>query len=238
VENILLTLFSLLTKARAWGYACGSVSLSDLTLPRENVRQEQRSFSVSEAGRIVGASKEPFATLWAVQFMLGLRISEGIGLRVSDLDFDRKIVRVRQSVDSVTRGIKACKSVASSSDLPMPPQLEARLLGYLGSGHFRPNDAGLLFVNNIGRPHSANKLREKHLHPLLRQLGIPRGGFHAGRHGATSSLLDGGANPVVVQKQMRHSHASTTLGIYAHVVGDAQRRAVESHAERIEAGAR
>jgi hypothetical protein len=51
-------------------------------------------------------------------------------------------------------------------------------------------------------------------------------------------MLDGGATPSVVQKQMRHSSARTTLGIYGHVVGDAQRRAVESHAERIEVGGR
>jgi integrase len=241
VENILLTLSSILSKARAWGYACGSFSLADLTLPREGVKQEQRSFTASEAGRIVAAAKEPFKTLWAILFILGLRIGEGIGLRVCDLDFERKIIRVRQSVDSATRKIKACKSDSSSADLPMPPQLEARLRSYLGSEHFRPNNAGLdgqplLFVNKRGRPHSANKLREKHLHPLLKRLGIPHGGFHAGRHGATSSMLDGGASPSVVQKQMRHSDARITLGIYGHVVGDAQRRAVETHAERIEAG--
>jgi integrase len=238
VENILLTLSSILSKARAWGYACGSFSLGDLTLPRKGIKQEQRSFTATESGRIIAAAKEPFATLWAIVFMLGLRIGEGIALRVSDLDFERKIVRVRKSVDSVTRKVKACKSDASSADLPMPTQLEARLRSHLASEHFRPNDAGLVFVNKRGRPYSANKLREKYLHPLLKKLGIPHGGFHAGRHGATSSMLDGGATPSVVQKQMRRSSARTTLGIYGHVVGDAQRRAVESHAERIEAGGR
>jgi integrase len=138
VENILLTLSSILSKARAWGYACGRFSLADLTLPREGVKQEQRSFTASEAGRIVAAAKEPFKTLWAILFMLGLRIGEGIGLRVCDLDFERKILRVRQSVDSATRKIKACKSDSSSADLPMPPQLEARLRSCLESEHFRP----------------------------------------------------------------------------------------------------
>ena len=49
-------------------------------------------------------------------------------------------------------------------------------------------------------------------------------------------MLDGGASPSVVQKQLRQSGVGITLGIYGHVVGDAQRRAVETHAERIEAG--
>jgi integrase len=163
------------------------------------------------------------------------------GAILARFNFERKIVRVRQSVDSDTRKIKACKSGASTADLPMPSQLEVRLRSYLASEHFRPNSAGLdgeplLFVNKRGRPYSGNKLREKHLHPLLKRLGIPHGGFHAGRHGATSSMLDGGATPSVVQKQMRHSDARITLGIYGHVVDDAHRRAVEYHAGRIEAG--
>jgi len=65
-------------------------------------------------------------------------------------------------------------------------------------------------------------------------LGIPRGGFHAARHGATSEMLANGVAPTVVQKEMRYSDARITLGIYGHVVGDAQRRAVENHAEQIE----
>ena len=79
-----------------------------------------------------------------------------------------------------------------------------------------------------------NKLREKQLHPILTRLRIPQGGFHAAQHGATSEMMANGVAPTVVQKQMRHSDARITLGIYGHVVGDAQREAVEEHAEGIE----
>ncbi len=82
-------------------------------------------------------------------------------------------------------------------------------------------------------PTSANKLREKQLHPILRKLGIPRGGFHAARHGATSEMTANWRQQSYRSK-MRHSDARITLGIYGHVVGDAQREeAVEEHAERI-----
>ena len=84
-----------------------------------------------------------------------------------------------------------------------------------------------------GRPYSANKLRADVLHPLLKRLGIPRGGFHAIRHGVASALLADGATPAVVQKQLRHSDAKTTLGIYGHVVGDQQRSAVENPSARL-----
>jgi site-specific recombinase XerD len=74
----------------------------------------------------------------------------------------------------------------------MPTQLETRLRFYL-KGHDGKNN--LLFVNRRGRAFSANKLREKQLHPLLVKLNIPRGGFHSMRHGAASALLADGATP-------------------------------------------
>jgi len=122
------------------------------------------------------------------------------------------------------------KSKASSADLPMSRELETRLRTHL-QGHDHKNE--LLFVNRRGRPFSANKLREKQLHPLLVALGIPRGGFHSMRHGAASSLLAGGVTPAVVQKQLRHSDARITLGLYGHVVGDAQRDAVQNRSTKL-----
>ena len=112
----------------------------------------------------------------------------------------------------------------------MSRELEARLRVPF-SRHDGKSD--LLFVNQRGRPLSANKLREKQLHPLLAALQIPRGGFHSMRHGAASSLLEDGANPAVVQRQLRHSDARITLGVYGHVVGDAPRRAVQNRSTKL-----
>ena len=231
VENVLLTLSSILRKAKAWDYACGSFSLADITLPREGVKKEQRCFTDEEVGKILAAAPEPFGTILALTSVLGLRIGEVLALRVSDVDFTRKIVRVRQSLDAATRQVQAVKSNASSADVPMPSQLAERLRKHL---QIHDGKTDLLFINRRGRPYSANKLRAKVLHPLLVKLGIPRGGFHSMRHGAASALLADGATPAVVQKQLRHSDPRITLGVYAHVIGDQQRSAVENRSARIE----
>lgn len=97
----------------------------------------------------------------------------------------------------------------------------------LASKHYRQNDLGLLFANRRLRPFSANKLREKKLRPLLRSLGIPIAGFHAFRHGVAITLIDKGAGITTVGAQLRHSDPRMTLGLYAHVVPQSQRDAVE-----------
>jgi integrase len=230
VENVLLTLSSILRTAKAWDYACGSVSLTDITMPREGVKKEQRCFTDEEVGKILAAAREPFGTILAVTAVLGLRIGEALALRTSDVDFARRIVRVRQSIDAATRTVQAVKSNASSADVPMPSQLADRLRKHL-QAHDGKTD--LLFINRRGRPFSANKLREKVLHPLLERLGIPRGGFHSMRTVQPVPLADG-ATPAVVQKQLRHSDPRITLGVYGHVIGNQQRDAVELRSARIE----
>ena len=104
--------------------------------------------------------------------------------------------------------------------------------------NWKPNGAGFLFVTRNGRPPSSNKVVEYHLWTILDALGIPRCGLHAFRHAHTSLLLDSGATPKVVQRQLRHSDARTTLEIYGHVVGDAHREAVEKVASMLDANGR
>jgi len=59
-----------------------------------------------------------------------------------------------------------------------------------------------LKVGNFVGTNWLNKLHRK---------GIPRCGLHAFRHAHTALLLDSGATPKVVQRQLRHADARTTL---------------------------
>jgi integrase len=74
------------------------------------------------------------------------------------------------------------------------------------------------------------------LRPLLVSLGIPLGGFHAFRHGVATALIDRGASITTVGAQLRHSDPRITLGLYAHVVPQSQRDAVEGLASALGSG--
>src|SRR5215831_700735 len=69
-----------------------------------------------------------------------------------------------------------------------------------------------------------------------RQLGIPLGGFHAFRHGVATALIDRGASITTVGAQLRHSDPRITLGLYAHLVPQSQRDAVEGLASALSSG--
>ena len=231
VENILMTLSSILGFARKWGYALPKFSLSDLTLPQRDVKARVRCYSAEEMARIVSSADEPLSMICFILSVTGMRIGEVLALRVEDLDFKRKLINVRCSTYGGQLGTP--KSAASIADLPMPSVLETRLQAYLASNQYRKNDLGLLFANRRGRPCSANKLRENKLHPLLYLLGMPLGGFHGFRHAVATEMIDSGAPITVVQAQLRHSDARITLGLYGHVIPESQRNAVTALADRI-----
>jgi integrase len=231
VENVLLTLFSILSFARKWGYSAPKFLFSDLTLPQREVKSKVRCYSAEEMFQIVSSADEPLGTLCFLLSVTGMRIGEVLALRVEDLDFRRKVLNVRCSTYGGKLGTP--KSAASIADLPMPSALEARIRTYLASSHYRKNDLGLLFSNCRGRPYSPNKLREKKLRPLLCSLGIPVGGFHGFRHAVATEMIDSGTPITVVQAQLRHSDARITLGLYGHVIPKSQRDAVTALADRI-----
>jgi len=72
VENLLLTLSSLLKTARAWGYVCGDFRVAGLTLPRYGVKKDPRCFTDDEVRSIIANSPEPLSTIVAVTAVLGV----------------------------------------------------------------------------------------------------------------------------------------------------------------------
>jgi integrase len=233
IENILLTLSSILGSARKWGSQVPEVSLSDLSMPRK-LKAKPRCYTADEMTRIVSSADEPLGTICFVLCCTGMRIGEVLALRLEDLDFKRQLIHVQSSVYAGTLGTP--KSEASTASLPMPPVLATQLKTFLASKHFRQNDLGLVFANRHLRPFSANKLREKKLRPLLSSLGISLAGFHAFRHGVATTLIDRGASITTVGAQLRHSDPRITLGLYAHVVPQSQRDAVEDLASTFSSG--
>lgn len=231
VLNVLGTLSSILSTARDWGYNCEQIDVSKLRLPPRSARYEGRHFTLDQLQKILSIAEEPWRTLFCILTMEGLRAGEALGLQWQDIDLDRQLLHIRRS--AWYGKVQTVKSQASETVLPIPADLATILKEY--RAQWTPNPQGFLFVTRNGRPPSSNKVVEYHLWTVLDALGIPRCGLHAFRHTHTALLLDSGATPKVVQRQLRHSDARTTLEIYGHVVGDAHRDAVEKVASVLDA---
>jgi integrase len=84
----------------------------------------------------------------------------------------------------------------------------------------------LVFATSQGAPLVADNLRKKSLRTACERAGLERIDWHTLRH-THGTLLHAQGTPLkVAQAQLGHSHMATTLEVYTHVSGGAQRDAV------------
>jgi integrase len=228
VVNVLGTVFTILDYAERCGMKVPKVGFTDLQLGSTAREHPVAFFTRDQAHLIIGEASEPFKTLFAVAWYTGLRAGEILALTLDDLNFDRRTIRVNKSSDDRTRQIRQPKTKCSVATLPMPSALETILRNFLL--HWKPNPAGILFATRDGlRPRSRANVVRVGLKPVLRRLGIPaNAGLHAFRHGLATELAEAAVPLPVLQNQMRHADVKTTLKIYAHVIPQSQRDAMEN----------
>jgi integrase len=226
ILNALSTLASMLGAARDWNYLASKLDWQKLRLPVEELQQPQRFFTPDESQRIIDAAPEPWNINFAFNAYLGLRAGEAMAVTWENIDLTTGALRVNQS--NWCGKLLTVKSKSSNRDLPLPPVLVDMLKAY--RLRWRPNAFGLLFANAKGQPITSCYVRRDILHPIRERLGIPRGGFHAFRHGLGTALMQAGASARVVQQQLGHSDLRM-LARYAHVVPQDQRTAVDRTVE-------
>jgi integrase len=227
VVNILGTIFTILDYGERCGMKVQKVGFSGLQLGSTTRETPVAFFTRAEATDIIATAKEPFKTLFSIAWCTGMRAGELLALTVHDLDFANKTIRVNKSSDDRTREIRQPKTKASVALLPMPSALETVLRNYMR--RWTPNPAGILFATRDGsRPRSRANVVRIGLKPVLRKLGIStNAGLHAFRHGLATELAEASVPIPVLQQQMRHADVKTTLKVYAHVIPQTQRDAME-----------
>jgi len=127
----------------------------------------------------------------------GLRVSELLNLRTSDLEFEAGFIRV------VGKGNK--QRLAPLGDFA------ARALNdYLDNRPKTAGDSSLAFFNRLGRPFSRAGLW-KIIKRAVQRAGVAKKvSPHTFRHSFATHLLEGGADLRVVQEMLGHADISTT----------------------------
>jgi integrase len=166
---------------------------------------------------------EPYRTQVWIAGCLGLRASEIMPLKWSDLNFDDHTLLVQRSMVH-GRGADV-KTEYSRDHVPLDPALVDILLEHRGRYHRTEED--WLFANpETGRPYHQDSIQQNHVRTAGKKAGLGDGiGWHTFRHSYRSWLDDTGA-PTTVQKElMRHASIQTTMNVYGKAMTDTKRQA-------------
>lgn len=219
-KKCLTSLRSLISDAQGRGYIQHNVA-RDVKLRRSQRHEFERTFPTKDELRLlIQNAPEKYKPLLMTAVLTGMRMSELRGLVWEDIDFSRRIIRIRQRADRFNT-LGATKSRTSRREIPMGATIHAELLRW--RDRCPKGENGLVFPNGVGKIESHWNIYNRMFKPLMTECGIVdktgklRFSMHCLRHAAASLFIEQGWSPKKIQAMLGHSSITMTFDVYGHL---------------------
>ena len=180
---------------------------SELELPRGEKRLPIEPLSIKQMKAVLAQPDvmDPLGirdrAMLELFYSTGIRRSECVNLEISDLNFDRKLLRVRQGKGRKDRmvpvGVRALEAVGRYLE-DVRPLLHLHL------------DEQHIFLTGYGEPFSPDVL-SRSVSQYIKRADIGRtGSCHLLRHTCANHMLEGGADIRYIQQLLGHENLETT----------------------------
>jgi site-specific recombinase XerD len=214
INNELICLRAMFNLAIKWEYLRDNPT-RNVALLKEEVNKKPRFLSKEECQILLKNAGEFLYPIFYTLLYTGMRKSELENLEWSDVDFERRKIKIRYKVDWSP---KSCER-----EIPVNEGLFEILKDHQTKTHVK----GCRYVfHRDGEKIEPNFLRN-HLLPLTKKCGFGDvTKIHTLRHTFASHLVMSGVDLPTVRKLMGHADIETTM-IYAHLADEHVDRAVE-----------
>lgn len=173
------------------------------------VEADPRCFTVEEVTKIVAAAKGQYKLLFTLASESGLRSGELFGLHIEDIDFDRNLLHVRRS--SWDGKIQSTKNHNAQRAVDIQPYVAEML-----RKHIAGRESGPVFLSRRKTLLRTETVLDKHLHPILKDLGLKSGGMHSFRHFRVSFLIMNATPLEIIKKWIGHG-SDAMIRRYMHL---------------------
>ncbi len=230
-----MTLHNALKCAVKWGLLVRNPT-DAIDAPR-TTHTEMKVMSEDDLNRFLEIAKPtPYYALFYLALFTGMRRSELLALRWSDVDLSLCHLSVTRTMhrlkngDIVFRPPKTAKgrrivSLSPSTALVLRGHWEAQEAIRLMQG-LRLRDTDLVFSKEDGSPLSPNSITSAWIR-LVKRAGLEGIRLHDARHTHASLMLKQGIHPKIVQERLGHSTIAITLDTYSHVAPGLQEAAAQ-----------
>ena len=214
--------------------------VSDIKIPIEDkIAKKTKTISFLNDEDIIKLEKEAENKLYScnarmIVFILhtGLRISELIGLEWEDVDFDNRVIHIKNNKVLIKNRNKnddnkynfyntTPKTNSGMRSIPLSDKAYEIILEMKGRHNkyvFVTSNGNTIYPANLTR--TLNKMLKR------ANCSIQKCGLHTLRHSFGSTLIRNGVDIKVVSKLLGHSKISTTYDIYIHILEESKKEAI------------
>lgn len=236
-----VTLHNALQTAVKWGLILNNPA-DAATAPRIQ-RQEIQTWNEDEINKFLNSIKDSeYHPIFYLALFTGMRRSELLALRWSDIDFNYSQIYVSRSLHHLRNGnivIRQPKTSSSNrtialsqSALTMLEDHRNKQEGFhLLAGEPLSEDS-LVFCHIDGSPLLPDTITHAWI-KLVRRSGLKNIRLHDARHSHASLMLKLGIHPKIVQERLGHSSIQVTLDTYSHVAPGLQEAAAKRFDEML-----
>ncbi len=204
---------------------CEAADRFDFRMPFQNIKQlrvkrtDVEPFSLDEVKKIIDTVRLDFKQYMTVRFFTGMRTGEVHGLKWKYVDFDRRLVLVRETV--VDGEETYTKTDGSQREIQMSQLVYDALKEQEKSTR---KISEFVFCNREGQPLDYRNVTNRVWKPLLRHLGLKVRRPYQCRHTAATLWLGAGENPEWIARQLGHTTTEMLFRVYSRYVPNLTRR--------------
>ncbi|MDC2866533.1 site-specific integrase [Bacillus sp. BP-3] len=164
-----------------------------------------------------------------ISLLAGTRQGETMALRWSDIDFNKHLIYIKQTLTQAGEIKIGAKNTSSVRSIHIPEKLVSELKLHrkmileerLYNGReYEDND--LVICTRTGKPMIPRNLR-KEFYNLTEKLGLPKIRFHDLRHTHCTMLISQNVSVKLIADRLGHADIETTLNIYSHILPNMQK---------------
>ncbi len=178
--------------------------------PLKLTKSDVEPFTLAEVQQILQTVRKDFRTYLLVRFATGMRTGEIDGLKWRYIDFDRRLILVRETV--VKGEPDTTKTYESARDIEVSQAVcDALRVQHAATGHL----SEYVFCNRDAKPLDHNNFTNRVWYPLLRHLNLLRRRPYQTRHTAATLWLSTGESPEWIARQLGHTTTEMLFRVYS-----------------------
>ena len=181
--------------------------------PLRMKRSEVMPFTLPEVQLLITTIRVDYQNYLKTRFFTGMRTGEANGLKWKYVDFDRRLIYIRESI--VLGEEDELKTDGSMRDIRMSQLVfDALKAQFDATGKV----SEYVFCNQVGNPIDNKNFINRVWSPLLRNLGLEHRKAYQMRHTAATLWLASGEAPEWIARQLGHTSTEMLFRVYSRYV--------------------